>query len=235
MSELGTKEFPTLDTLAMACCIDRLKGFTSVSSYLSNSKPGEESYNNKDMLTYAMMPYLAKHDYIPQFKPTSEDVAQAEAIIKYYTRLMFGVIADNLNDYMKGIFNYTQTESVNMKSFGFLASVPNAYQKELQKKILQELMKSTVPEHLGKLEQLVTLDIIYIGVRYLEKIGCWSHDAVTSSNHLITFLNKKQLGKQGDSQTITARVKAHKENFHVKVPETQLNYVKVIDNDLVWQ
>lgn len=235
MSDLKDKDFSTIDTLAMACCIHRQKGFTSVSKYIAADPEGSQRYNNKEMLTYAMMPFLAKSDYLPQFKPTDKDIEQAESIIKHYRRLMFGVIADNLNDYMKGIFNYTQNNTVKMAAFGFLASVPSAYEKELQKKVLQEHIKSTKQEHLGTLEQTLILDIVYIGTRFVDQIGCWSHDAITSSNHLVSFLSKEQLGKQGDSQKIRAKVRAHKENFHTKTPETQLNYVKVLDKEMVWQ
>jgi hypothetical protein len=235
MSDLKDKEFPTLDTLAMACCISRQKGFTSVSKYIATDPTNGERWNNKEMLTYAMMPFLAKSDYLLHFKPTEEDVAQAEDIIKYYRRLMFGVIADNLTSYMQGIFNNTQQDTVKMNAFGFLASVPSTYEKEIQKKILQERIKSTKAEHIGALNQPIELDIVYIGTRFVEQVGCWSHDAITSTNHLVSFLSKEQLGKQGDSQKIKAKVKAHRENYHSKTPETQLNYVKVIDNEFVWQ
>jgi predicted class III extradiol MEMO1 family dioxygenase len=52
---------------------------------------------------------------------------------------------------------------------------------------------------------------------------------------LVNFLSKKQLGVVGQTQKIRAKVKEHGVEFQTKVLQTKLNYVKVVDIDLVWQ
>jgi hypothetical protein len=162
-------------------------------------------------------------------------VDSATAIMQYYRRLTFGVIADNLSDYMQRVFSSTQKPEVNFKDFGILASVPSVYFKEIEKKRIIAESKSAVQEHLGEIGKTIELNIRYISTRFVEKLNCYAHDAVTDTGHLVNFLNKSELGKTGINQKIRAKVKAHGVNFVSKSIETQLNYVKVLDNVLIWQ
>lgn len=233
--KLSEQKFPTKTVLAIACCIYRQKGYTSTSTYLAENPNGDHRWTNKDMVTYQLFPTLAGSNYILNFNPTTEDQEQAEAIIKHFRRLTFGVIGDNLNDYMSRVFQVTQTENVGISDVGVLASVPQVYDREITVKEVKDQIKDTVKEYLGKEGDTITLNVRYITTKFLPQINCFSHEAITDTNHLISFLNKIELGKVGTSQRIRARVKKHTVNYFTKTPETQLNYVKVVDNILIWQ
>lgn len=229
---LKERKFPVKSVLAMACAIFRQKGYTSTSTHYQDGHP---TYTNKDMLIYEFFKDLQPKDYLLSFKPTEEDEETAEAIIKYYRRLTFGVIGNDLNDYLKRLFTVTQSEDTVMGDFGVLASVPNAYEREQIEREVKSQIKDTVKEHLGKEGETIYLNIKYIKTRFIPSLNCYAHEAVTDTNHLVSFLNKIELGKQGTVQKIRARVKKHGANYTTKTPETQLNYVKALDTELVWQ
>lgn len=226
------QKFPVSDVLAMAQCIFRQKGYTSTSTHYQDGHP---TYTNKDMLIYEFFKDLQPKDYLLSFKATDEDRETADAIIKYYRRLTFGVIGDNLNDYLKRLFTITQSEQMVLADFGVLASVPSAYDRERTEQEVKSQIKDTVKAHLGKEGETIYLNIKYIKTRFIPSLNCYAHEAITDTNHLISFLNKIELGKVGTAQKIRAKVKKHGVNYTTKTPETQLNYVKALDTELVWQ
>jgi hypothetical protein len=234
---LSEVTWSTAEVLAAACAIHREKGFTSTTTYstYTSSDDAARTWNNKEMLTYFIVPTLAGKDYDLKFSITEQDKEQAEVIIKYFRRLTFGVIADDLNDYMSRVFKTTQNDRVKVSDFGILASVPNVYEKEVTKKQLEKEIKTTVQAYVGDIGGTVYLNIRYISCKFLPKINCFAHEAVTDQGHLVSFLNKISLGQPGTNQKIRARIKAHGVNYHTKTLETQLNYVKPLDTVLEWQ
>jgi len=222
------------EVLTMACAIFRTKGYTSVSTIVSSDTEGDNKWNSKEHLCYQIVPDLCK-EYKVLVKVIQQDKDTAQSIINHYRKLTFGVIADSLNDYMQRVFATTQQSTVTFKDFGVLASVPSAYFKEIEKKRIVQESKNAKQEHLGQVGESILLNIRYINCRFIQKLNCYAHDAITEDGHLINFLNKAQLGKSGDKQTIRAKVKAHGVNYTTKTIETQLNYVKPVDNELIWQ
>jgi hypothetical protein len=231
MSSLKDMPFTVVEALTFACCIYREKGYTSTSSYTAGD---QQSYTNKDMLTFELMPQLAGSAYLLKFTPTVEDIDQALAIVKHFRKLSFGIIGDTLNDYMGRVFAVTQNENITMKDFGVLASVPQVYDREINDKQVKAAIKDTVKAYLGQEGDTIVLNIRYIQSKPVPQIGCFSHTAITDGNYLVGFLSKELLGIAGSSQQIRAKVKKHSVNFTSKTPETQLNYVKVLDREFVW-
>lgn len=216
----------TKKALALACAIFRIKGYSNTYTY----KDGEgTAYTNKDMLTYALYPELSPKNYLLDFLPTEQDRESAEAIVKYYRRLSFGIIGDNIVDYLRKVFSVSQSERVAFSDLGILASIPQSYQREQTAKEIKSQIKDTVKEHLGQEGQPITVTIKYLSARYVPNLNCFAHEAVTDTNHLVGFLNKISLGEAGQTQRIKGRVKRHGVNYNTKTPETQLNYVKVLE------
>jgi hypothetical protein len=233
-TNLKDKTWPAEEVLTMACAIFRTKGFTSASSFVASDPESDLRWNSKEHLSYQMVPDL-DNTYKVLINVTQEDVDAASAIVHHYRRLTFGVIADNLNDYMQRVFSSTQKPEVFFKDFGILASVPSLYFKEMEKKRIVTESKNAKQEYLGEVGKTIELNIRYINSRFIQKLNCYAHDAITDSGHLVNFLNKSELGKSGTNQKIRAKVKNHGVNYITKSIETQLNYVKVLDNVLVWQ
>lgn len=233
MSGKNEKLFSVKDSLTLACCIYRQKGYTGTSS--ADYGIGQGEYTNKDMLTFGLVKEFAPSNYILEFTPTEEDESTADAIIKHYRRLSFGVIGDSINDYLKKVFTITQSEDISLKEFGVISSIPKTYEKDIGVKNLKTQVKDTVKEWIGKEGDSMILTVRYVKTHFIPALNCFGHEAITDTNHLVSFLNKIELGKVGTSQKIRAKVKKHTTNYHTKTPETQLNYVKVLDHQLVWQ
>lgn len=228
-------KWPADQVLTMACAIYRTKGFTSTSTYVSSDPDNELRWTSKEHLCYQLIPTIASKDYKLLINITKADVAMAESIIKHYRRLSFGVIADSISDYMQRVFATTQTTEVNFKDFGVIASIPSVFEKEMVKKRIVDEAKNSIQEHIGVIGNWIELNIRYINSRYIQKLDCYGHEAITDTNHLVNFLSKKELGKPGETQKIRAKVKEHGVNYTTKTVETKLNYVKPLDNELVWQ
>lgn len=235
ITPVNERVWPAEEILTMACAIYRLKGYTSTSTFITSDPNSESRWNNKEHLCYQIVPEIAEKDYKVLINIIQEDADTAKDIVQYYRRLAFGVIGDTLNDYMQRVFSSTQKAEVTFKDFGIIASVPAVYDKEMTKKRIEKEAKQSKQEHLGEIGSVMELNIRYINTRYILKLNCYAHDAVTDTGHLVNFLNKLELGKTGTTQKIRAKVKAHGVNYTTKTIETQLNYVKVLDNVLVWQ
>ncbi len=224
----------TVEALSMACAINREKGFTSVSKHVFQDPGNEERWTNKDMLSYILFPEIAGPNFNVLIKVKPCDLEQANAIIKHYRKLSFGVLGDSINDYLQRVFTVTQSDSVKMSDFGIIASVPSIYEKDIHAKETLEQIKTTKNEHLGTEGQVLELDILVIESKYVEQIGCWGHLAVTSTDYLVSFLSKERLLNRKDVAKIRGKVKRHSQHWKTKTAETALNYVKVLDEKMVW-
>lgn len=232
---VNQRVWSAIEVLSLACAINREKGFTSVSKVTFTEPTNEARWTNKDMLCYGLVQEIVPQNYNVMIKVRPCDLEEAEAIIKYYRRLSFGVLAENINDYLQNVFRVTQTEEVKFKDFGVIASVPSVYEREVHAKETMDQIKTTKNEHIGVEGQTMELDIVVLESKFIEKIGCWGHLAITSSDHLISFLNKNKLLDRKDTARIRAKVKRHAEHWISKTAETQFNYVKVVDDTMSWQ
>jgi len=229
MSKGDQQIWSTSDALAMACAIHRQRGFTSSSTVVFGEPFNEDRWTNKDHLCYQLKPEIAGLTYISQFSITDGDRETAATIIAHFRRLSFGVLGGDINDYMRRVFAVTQNDTVTFGDLGVLASVPNAYERDMAAKRLTAQIKDTRQEYLGEIGKTITVTLRYLTVRYVPRLNCFSHEAVADSGHLVSFLNSTQLGKTDQQQTVKGRVKRHGVNYTAKTLETQINYVKVID------
>lgn len=221
------KSLEIKDVISVACCINRIKGYTNVSSYLEDQ--GMQQWNNKEMLVFHFYPELSAKGYIFSFTPIEEDFEKASEIIRYFKRLTFGVIGNTNNDYLNRVFSVTQSEKLSIEELGVAASIPNLYDREKSFKEIKSQLKTTLEEFIGNEGETVYLNVKYVNTRFLPRLNCFAHEAITDTNHLISFLNKIELGAPGSKQKIRGKVKRHVLNYHTKTPETQINYVKVLE------
>jgi hypothetical protein len=229
---IDQKVWTAIEVLTLACAINREKGFTSVSKVTFSDSV---KLTNKDILYYNLIPQVAPQDFNDLIKVKSCDLEEAEAIIKYYRRLSFGVLAENISDYLQRVFHVTQTEQVKFKDFGVIASVPSVWSREVHGKEILNQIKTTKNEHLGIENQTLNLAVVVLETKLVEQIGCWSHLAITSDDYLISFLSKNRLLESKQVAKIQGKVKKHAQHWKTKTAETQLNYVKVVDTSLDWQ
>ena len=218
-------EIATIDALTFSVCIQRVCGFTNSSADIYD--PGKVS--NKTMLINTFFPERADREFILKFRPSEEDRKTAEEMIRYFRRNSFAVISGGTDLYATAVYATTQSNTVSIKDFGILASIPSSYLKEKSTKTLASAAKNTLQEYIGKPGDVVTLAVEIVYTKYVEKIQCTEYVAVTDTDHLVQFLSKSCIGAVGDCVAIKAKVKGHGENWSTKSFQTALNYAKVID------
>ena len=217
-----------LDVLALACAIQRTKG--KYTNAITVTGGEVQDYTNKDVLYFFLIPGTSPAGYIPNVKLTDEDRQQANDIIRFYRKLTFGVLAENINDYLKNVSRVLGTNDCTQKDFGIISAIPATYLRDSDRAKKDKLIKETDGTIFGEVGQSVEMVLYMVDIRYVEKIECYSHTAINSDGCLVEFLNKKQVTFEGESVRVKARVKGHGNHFHTKKPLTQLNYVKVVDN-----
>lgn len=216
-----------LDVLALACAVQRSTGkYTNTVSVINGEAQG---HTNKDILYFFLVPGTIPAGYIPNVKVTDEDRQQANDIIRYYRKLTFGVLAENINDYLKNVSRVLGVNDCTQKDFGVLSAIPASYIRDSDRSKKDKLIKETDGTIFGDVGQWIETLCHMVDVRYIEKIECYSHTAINTNGCLIEFLNKKQVSFEGENVKIKAKVKGHSNHFHTKKPLTQLHYVKVID------
>lgn len=219
------------DALALACAIQRSRGkYVGIYSSIVFDENVVPEYTNKDVLFFYLVPGAKPEGYVPDLKVLPEDHQQVQDIIKFYRKLTFGVLAENLNDYLKNISRILGNAECQQKDLGVISSIPNTYLRDVNRADKDKIIKATTGEVFGTIGDNVELFCHLVDVHYIEKIECYAHIAVDSSGRLIEFLGKKQLGFELDSIHIRAKIKDHREHYQTKKPLTQLNYVKLLDN-----
>lgn len=220
------RQFLMLDVLAMSCAIQRHRGkYVNVHQVIG----GEiQEHTNKDILFFYLVPGTSPENFVPDIKLTPEDRQQANDIIKFYRRLTFGVLADDLNNYKESIARILGTNDCTTKDFGILASLPSAYLRDSDRNRKERLIKEAEDGVFGNEGDSVEMFCHLVDIRFVDSIQCYSHTAINAQGYLIEFLNKKQLGFEGDDIKIKGKVRNHGEHFYTHKALTRLNYVKIV-------
>lgn len=209
--------------LAISCAIYRSKGNQYITSADSNKNI------LKNVLTYSIEEFsqVCNEKYII---PTCEDYTCSKNIIKHFRKLSFGIIGENLNDFMKKVYSVSQSEKIKASDFGIIAILPKIYYDDLAKSSFQLQIKNTSKKYVGSIGSNINVVCTLIKIKFIEQINSYSHTAITSENDLISWLSKKQAGFDNDTIAITGKVKSHNFHWQTSIPETHLNYVKYREN-----
>lgn len=223
---MSERIYEMLDVLALSCAIQRSKGKYVGVQTVWDGKVDE--HTSKDILFFYLVPGTSPEGFVPNVKVTDDDKQQANEIIKFYRKLTFGVLAENVNDYLKSISRILGNSEITIKDFGIISSIPNTYERDVIRSEKDKIIKQTQGEIFGNVGDSVNLFCCLIDIHFIKSIECFAHVAVDSQGRLIEFLNKKQLGFENDNIQIKAKIKGHSNHYQTKKPLTQLNYVKVI-------
>lgn len=218
-----------VEALSLSCAVQRTKG-KYVKLQVSFDEAAEE-YTNKDVLMFYLVPGFRPEGYVPDLKVLQSDRDQANDIIKFYRRLMFGVLAENINNYLVSISRILSNSECTIKDLGIISSIPSSYLRDYSRVTKEKIIKESIDEVFGNVGDLVELHCYIVDVREVQSIDCIAHTAVDSHGHLIEFLSKKQIGFENDCVHIKAKIKKHSTYFRTEKPVTQLNYVKIVDSD----
>lgn len=229
--------FNTLEVLANCFASYRINNNEYIPSTRRFSEDTPTAFANKEMLIYNFYPQqdrsLIPKDFVP-FKATDEDRKNAKDAVAYINRdTSLQQIAGTLSEYMKNLVTCINSDSISKNEFGIVAVLPKIYYETKHKKDTKKLLKTEFSEskHIG-LPGAVVSGLMQINeIKFVEKFGCHVVNG-SIENNLVSFFKNfeagKELPKQGTTIKIKGKVKRHGENFITKLPETQLNYVKIV-------
>ena len=126
-------------------------------------------------------------------------------------------------------------QKIQRDHFGIVCLLPKIYFEKNKTKSLKKDMKEKygASTHIGSVgDKLFDQEVFVTDVKFVEKFGCHAINGVIGNN-LISFFKEfeqgKPLPKVDATLKINAKVKRHGENWITKMPETQLNYVKILN------
>lgn len=212
------KSYPSELVWAAAAAAFRINGkFVSSKSvpYFQNEGEGA-AITNKSL----MVDLLAETSRI-----SDEDCKTGEAMRNFYRSMTFKIISGRkLTDYDKKIINLLDEETISTRDLGLLASVPKAYDREMDKERVANALSKT-KGFAGSVGSSVELNISVVSCYFSFKYDGYYVTAISSSNQRIDFYHSKEL--KGDL-TIKGTVKLHG-TFHTYGEYTRLNRVKIIN------
>ena len=230
-------EFENKIVIATAFATHRVNG-----GYFPDTRRFSEGtatlFSNKEMMAFN----LASEDdkMVPpdftKFTVTDEDYKQAELGVAFLMKEnALQIIAGTLTDFMKNMLALAKSDMIPRDSFGIVCLIPKIYNEKSKTKFLKKDMKEKYSHsrHLGAIgDRLFDQEVFVTDVKFVEKFGCHAINGVIENN-LISFFKEFEQGKplpQADTKLkINAKVKRHSENWITKMPETQLNYVKILN------
>jgi len=223
----------TIEVLAQAFAAYRInKGHVQDTRRFSEDTPTQ--FSQKDMLAMS----LTEHkDRVPEdfkfFKFNDQDMIDAVDAVKFVNKdTALKQIAGTLSDYMQNLVSCINAKEISNLEFGIVAVLPKIYfetrhKKEYKKKIKTEFGES---KHIGIPGTVVQGDFCINEIKFVEKFGCHVLNGTIETN-LVSFFKNFEAGKElpeaNSTVKIKGKVKRHGENFVTKLPETQLNYVKI--------
>jgi len=227
----------TSKVLAQCFASYRINNNEYVSDTRRYSEDVPTKFSNKEMLVYNLMANkdiaFRPKDFVP-FTPTEEDIQNAKDAVVYINKdTSLQQIAGTLSDYMKNLVVCINSEELHKNDFGVVAVLPKIYFETKNKKEYKKKLKSEFTEsrHLGIPGQVVTGLMTVNEIKFVEKFGCHVVNG-NIENNLVSFFKNFEAGKElptnGTTINIKGKVKRHGENFITKLPETQLNYVKIV-------
>lgn len=230
------KVYPTTDALALACAAVREAGFTANADAFYFDPTADDiktKISTKLLLKGILYPDTVDPEIRCIVNVKQCDVDLALEIIKFYRRLSFGALANNISEYHQKVFQITQSDAISLSDLGVLASVPTAYQKDSRQAEIDSVIKTVLPEYIGKSGESVDLNVLLLEVRRVERFECWAYLGVTGTNYLVSFMSKHKFGDYKSVISIYAKVRDHTRHYKTKQHVTRLNYVKLHSSDAV--
>ena len=193
------------------------------------------SFSNKDLLLFNLHyeKQVLPKDFV-SFEVTEEDKLNAKNAIEFINRdTSLQQIAGTLTDFMKNLVSCINSKQISQNDFGIVAVFPKVYFETKHKKQYKKLLKSefTESKHIGIPGSVVEGMLTINEVKFVEKFGCYVINGNIENNLVSFFKNfgaEDTVPEQGQTIKIKGKVKRHGENFITKLPETQLNYVKIV-------
>lgn len=227
-------KFNTLDVLAKSFAAYRVNG-SVVKETRRYSEETPTMFANKEILAYCNQ-YIQTPppDFIiSDYKVLPEDHANVKEAVAFINRdTSLQQIAGTLSDFMETLVVQMNSKEIHGSEFGVIALLPKVYFEQKHRKNYKKTIKTTFGEskHIGLPGEVIEGDLTVNEIKWVEKFSCHVING-NIQNNLVSFFKdfkpESVLPKENDVIKIKGKVKRHGNNFVTKLPETQLNYVRI--------
>lgn len=141
---------------------------------------------------------------------------------------MFKVLAEDENDFEKGMRDILNKELIHSTDLGTIAYIPYYYKREEQQKELRE--RSEGSKHIASPGKAIIRNIEILSKRESYNYSGYNINGITDKGERISFFTSKEdIALSKGIITVSAKVKSHGTVYQDPLtPETRLNYVKII-------
>lgn len=226
------QEFNFIDVLAQSCANYRTTGaYISETQATEAAYTGKTIYSSKQLLLYHFYPNLVPEDF-ETIVVTNDDISHATTIIKYFRRLTFRAISNNISDFHSIILSYIDVEKVTGKAFAMIACMPMAYKRDYDINTKSKVIMQTEGKVLEPIGDQIQTYCYILDVKYVTSVkfsDFYAYTAITTDGFLIEFTNKKKVAENGQSLQIKGKIRDHSVDYNTKKPLTRINYVKILN------
>ncbi len=241
MTSLDKTNIPLMLALQLSVAIHERYGFTSKSTWDHATSTGKESnldgngrpIANSARLYRQIFPSTkVSEENREQFEITPDVIAQAEEIRHTLKAFSFKAIERPLTNFETQVLGIVNSDTVNHKDLGRIASFPNVYER----KISQEAWEDRESE-LAKISKWVGVpmtkgefNITIENIRYLSRTDSYLVCAQVQGNIIKFFTDGKKLNgrSEGENCRIACWIKKQEVSKYHGGQETTINRVKFI-------
>ena len=224
--------WPTRKVLELACAAQREnKSYIKTNEYVLDQDDTTKvlfvRHPNKTLMTCTLNPNYCttgqEHQPMP-LRISPEDVAQADAIVQHYKKLMFAAIVGD-NDFQTTINNILSSETVGENLFGYVACLPHIHFNDVMHTNVKRKAKASEGGYVSEVGKWVAdLDCEILEV--LKSKNFEGHNiCATIDSKMVSWISKTSLAL-GPCVIVKAKVKDHSKHWKHGNDVTRLNYVK---------
>lgn len=228
---MASELYPVQKVLELACAAQRTnKGYLKEleSVYDADGKFLFVKHTNKVLVRKALG-LESSHSEV-EFAPMQifiqqEDKDQADAIRRYYKRLVFAAVQGD-NEFLTEVNQLLNATDMNANKIGFIACLPSTYERDFAKTQLERRSKECIDGHLAPIGTWVSdLDCEVLTCSRSKNYDAYNIDAIIDKK-LVNWMSNKPV-TVGFAVVQKAKVKAHGHHWRTEKTQTRLHYVKV--------
>lgn len=218
LNKIEDIKFPVADIVAAACAAFRVNGFV---------KRDDPAVYRKEKQANSVMLY--SHFYNNEkIEITNSDVEQAEVLVEYLKGLSFKAFERTLTSFEANVLKFVTADAVGKDQLGIAASLPSVYQRKLEADewTAREAELASTSEFVGALGTRGEFVLKVENIRFIAKTNSSLYSCSESNKNIVKFFSTIEMGKVGDTITVTGFVKNQSFSKFSNGKETMLNRVK---------
>lgn len=206
------KSYPTIVMFAAACAADRITAGEYVKEpikYVQDPVTGKYQTVNVKTSRQLVTEFLENLELI-----TDADRERAEDVQRHFQGLTFKALTHQLKDFDMRVLSLSSQDEIDTGYIGMIACLPSRYTLERGRMDIDNRLADSTREHIGAVDERVSLDIEVLRINYSQKWNCHCVSALTAENRRVFFMSSKpQPPEVNKKYSIVGTVKRHDSEF----------------------